>query len=531
VIARVRRVPEAALRLNRLAAFGLDRLLWSRLLPARPRRPAGPMSPALLATKAIRKPPPELTVSGASGRRAAAWTSGFAAVHAALFLNLQAAGGTAGDRYAHPSPAFRAIYLWDSAFIAQIWTWWDPEVAWDVLRAVVERRDGDRLQHFAGDFGRSTLTQPPLIAWSLERLGLAVAAGRHAAWTRELYGPLCAYHRWLAAHRRLENGLYAWAHPYESGVENAPRFSSRDERRLEDTRRLAAPDFSAYMVLKCEALAAMARRLGRGEDAGQFDREADALRAAINRHLWHEEEGLYFDRDATTGAFVKSRTIASLLPLWAGVPSPAQAERLHAHVLAPESFNTVIPLPSVALADRDFEKDMWRGPVWVNLAYAVIEGLRRYGLHETAADLAFRLCDGVYRTFRNTGHFHEFYDPERFDVAELRRKRGNRWKRLTLGARPLSGFVGWSGLVNTLVVDVLFGLRRTEAGLIVQPRFPPRAEGLVFSLTLPREDLVVRLRAAPGGSAEVTVRQPAGERRFDAAFGAVLPLGTQGGRG
>ena len=79
---------------------------------------------------------------------------GFAAVHAALFLNLQTAGTSAKLRYAHPSPALHAIYLWDSAFIAQIWKWWDPEVAFDVLRAVVERRDGDRLQHFAADFGR-----------------------------------------------------------------------------------------------------------------------------------------------------------------------------------------------------------------------------------------------------------------------------------------------------------------------------------------------------------------------------------------
>lgn len=526
-LVHVRSASRFALRLNRLAAYGLDRLVWSRLLPARRGRPQAALSPALLATKAIRHRPPGLSVSAPSGRFAA-WTDGFAAVHAALFLNLQKGGSPAGPRYAHPSPAFRAIYLWDSAFIAQIWKWWDPEVAFDVLRAVVERRDGDRLQHFAADFGGSKLTQPPLIAWSLERLGSAADPDRRAAWSRELYEPLRAYHGWLAANRRLACGLYAWAHPYESGVENAPRFSSRDERRLDDTRGLAAPDFSSYMVLKCEALAAMARRLGRAEEAAAFDREAQALRQAINARLWDDEEGLYFDRDVATGAFVRSRTIASLLPLWAGVPDQARAARLHAHILSPASFNTVIPLPSVALADRDFEKDMWRGPVWVNLAYAVIEGLRRYGFHETAADLAFRLCDGVYRTFRNTGHFHEFYDPERHDVDELRRKRGNRWKRLTLGSRPLSGFVGWSGLVNTLAIDVLFGLCRTEAGMVLQPRFPPSAAGARFSLQLRGEDLVLSVDVKAGDACEVGLRSPRGERRSLAGFGEVLRLDAEG---
>ena len=71
----------------------------------------------------------------------------------------------------------------------------------------------------------------------------------------------------------------------------------------DDTRHLAAPDFCTYMVLHCEALAAMARRLGRGQDAAAHDGEAAALRRAVNQHLWEEADGLYFDRDVRSGAF------------------------------------------------------------------------------------------------------------------------------------------------------------------------------------------------------------------------------------
>jgi hypothetical protein len=37
--------------------------------------------------------------------------------------------------------------------------------------------------------------------------------------------------------------------------------------------------------------------------------------------------------------------------------------------------------------------------------------------------------------------------------VELRRKKGNLWKRLTLGSKPVKNFVGWSGLANTLVME------------------------------------------------------------------------------
>ncbi|MEW5423344.1 trehalase family glycosidase [Amorphus sp. 3PC139-8] len=507
----------------RLLVFATYLLLWSKVFKGH--HFLEPVEAALLHAKGVRHLPPELDVDGPDGPDPA-WTQGFAAIHAALFLNLRNPDTLSSVRYARPAPSFRAVYLWDSAFIAQIWKGWDPEVAFDVLRSVVMLREGDRLQHFVSDLSGSPFTQPPLIAWSLAELLRTVPPEQSRAWARVLYPPLKAYHDWLMANRRLDNGLFAWAHPYESGVENAPRFSSRDESRLADTCRLAAPDFSAYMVLKSEALAHLARLIGDDAAAETFEAEACALAERMNALLWDEAEGLYFDRDTDTGAFVKSRTIASLLPLWAGIPDRPRAERLVAHIVDPNAFNTVIPLPSVALNDRDFEKDMWRGPVWLNTAYAVLAGLTRYGFHAEAADLAFRLCNGVYQTFARTGRFHEFYDPEQHGVDALARKRGNLWKRLTLGGLPVTEFVGWSGLVNTLVLDTLIGLERTERELAITPRFPPHAEGRRFSLRLPAPDLRLTLRIGPEGAVRGTLVDGETETTFAAAFGERVAIVT-----
>jgi hypothetical protein len=509
-------------RLRRLIIFGFEQIVVGRLFE-RHRPIAESVTAALLKTKSIETHPPELTVTDEAGQ-VDHWTHGFSAANAALFLNLRNPDELSPKRYARPAPAFQAIYLWDSAFIAQMWKWWDPRVAHDVLDSVLRHREGDRLQHFLSEFARSEWTQPPLLAWSLLRLASATEPSQHKEWIGEAYPSLRAYHAWLQANRRLQNGLYAWAHAYESGVENAPRFGDREERRLRDTRRMAAPDFSAYMVLHCEALGEMARMLGKRDDAAAFASEADTIRGAANAFLWDESEGYYFDRSTVDGHFIRARTIASLLPLWAGIPDERRASALVDHILDPGGFNTLIPLPSVAIDDPAFERDMWRGPVWLNTAFAVVEGLRRYGLHENAADFAYRLCDGVYRTYGQTGRFYEFYDPTAYGVRELFRKRGNRWKAMTLGSKPVIDFVGWTGLVNTLAIEALFGIRQENGRRLMQPRFPKRAAGRTFTLSLPLWQTLIGLEVLEGGAVRGRITDEHGVRRLQANFGETIEL-------
>jgi hypothetical protein len=178
----------------------------------------------------------------------------------------------------------------------------------------------------------------------------------------------------------------------------------------------------------------------------------------------------------------------------------------------------------VAIDDPAFERDMWRGPVWINTAFAVIEGMRRYGFHVEAADFAYRLCDGVYRTYGRTGRFYEFYDPTSYAIRDLYRKRGNRWKAMTLGKKPVIDFVGWTGLVNTLAIEALFGVRQENGRRIMQPRFPKRAVGRTFALSLPLWDTMIRLEVLEGGAVQGRITNEAGMRRFTAKFGEAVLL-------
>lgn len=511
---RTRRFTGLATRLNRITFFALDLVLWSRIFRSR-RGPIPVEIPLrLLKRKKVHVEAPVLHVSGMHSE-VAHWDDGFAGVYAVLFENLQIPDVLSPIRYAHPAPAFRGVYLWDSAFISQIWKTWDLEVAHDVSRVVVHLRDGARLQHVVSDLVASVYTQPPLIAWSLARVWEGYTPEQAAPRLRPVFDALASYNDWLYECRQLPNGLFYWKHPYESGVENAPRFSSRDESVFRDTTKLAAPDLSSYVVLHNEALATMARILER--DPQPFLDRATALQARIREELWHAGDGLFYDRHVDTGDFVRSRTIASLTPLWAGAADPSQLRRLLEHILSADGFNSPLPLPSVAMSDPDFSLDMWRGPVWVNMAYGVLQGMKRYGLEAEVSEMSYRLCDHIYRIFRRERRFYEFYDPEEFSLARLHRKKGNRWKAFTLGVKPQTEFVGWTGLVNTLVVEQFAGFHRDNGIRYVQPRFPEAARGKAYALRLPGEALALDFSVLAPDHVRVTVRTP--ERYFEHQLG------------
>ena len=108
------RAADFAMRFGRLTRYGLDLVLWSRV--ARPDS-AGPAAAPL----AERRAPPTARPRCTSPATRTKWWSGdegYAAVHAALFLNLQPPGTLAPVRYAQPAPSFQDVYLWDSASAA-----------------------------------------------------------------------------------------------------------------------------------------------------------------------------------------------------------------------------------------------------------------------------------------------------------------------------------------------------------------------------------------------------------------------------
>jgi hypothetical protein len=95
---------------------------------------------------------------------------------------------------------------------------------------------------------------------------------------------------------------------------------------------------------------------------------------------------------------------------------------------------------------------------------------------------------------------------------------------MTLGKRPVIDFVGWTGLVNTLAIEALFGVRQENGRRIMKPRFPKRAVGRTFALSLPLWDTAIRLEVLEGGAVQGRIANEAGVRRIKAQFGETVLL-------
>jgi neutral trehalase len=229
---------------------------------------------------------------------------------------------------------------------------------------------------------------------------------------------------WDLQHRdRDGDGLLEWntdddpnCHCAESGMDNSPRFDGAP--------RLGAVDFNCYLARDCEALAELARMIGLREDETHWRGHHRRLCGLINDRLWSDEHEFYCDYDPARESLSPVLSSAGFLPLFCGAATTERAERLTEHLSNPRTFGTRVPIPSVAVCDAEhYSKDLFRGPVWMNVNWLVVQGLRRYGLEAAADRLRRASIREVERLCDAYGTFFEYYDDRgEVDPPQLLRK-------------------------------------------------------------------------------------------------------------
>jgi hypothetical protein len=140
---------------------------------------------------------------------------------------------------------------------------------------------------------------------------------------------------------------------------------------------------NALWALSAECLSKIADELGYTSDAEQFRREYARIKDLMNRKLWDEKTGFYWNRlwESDGGRFSYRKSPATFWVLTAGIPDKRQAERMvKEHLLNPREFWGEFVLPSISRDDPAFvEQYYWRGTIWAPMNYFVYGGLKRYG--------------------------------------------------------------------------------------------------------------------------------------------------------
>jgi hypothetical protein len=365
------------------------------------------------------------------------------------------------------------LFGWDSFFNALGLGVDDPALAWDTLHAGLAAAYPDgHVPNWSGRFGGTPdRSQPPIGSFAALKLHL-----RHPARSEleRAYPALARWAAWWSAPRSgrprragSRPGLFTWgsdldevdplAPPWERGAE--PRQLAAWESGQDDlptwdeaafdhetgVLTLDPVDLNCYRVLDEECLAHIATLLERWNDAERHHRKAVALRAAINEHLWDDESASYRDR-LRSGAWARCRSASHLLPLVAGVPDLARAERLVALLEDPGRFWGRWVVPTVSRRDPHFKQQQyWRGTVWPPLNYLVVQGLRRYGFDAAAAEVAHRGAELFLRSWRRTGLSRENFDSR---TGEGGGQRHQSWGPLLALARleEFADVTPWEGL-------------------------------------------------------------------------------------
>ena len=377
-----------------------------------------------------------------------------------------------GQRHYDVDGAMAALHRlldaqWDNGMVPHIrfehgWRyWWDRKV-WQSWASNAAPRG----------IGTGGISQPPMIAEAVVRVGEVLARDRRLEWYRSTYRALVAYHEWLHLDRGAnESALTVQIHPWETGLDNSPPLlellerspsprwlqvvtASRADRLATrfrwDTKYVPADQRSStlealrlYAALRAirgqryETRAAVSSgpfvmqdlvfnsilvrandRLG--EIASELGVALPArLAAAVQTHrsamemLWDASTDSYYSRDARSGRLITEPSVAGFLPLYAGCIDQTRASVLAEQLGDPTAFGTPYPVPSVPLHSRWFRpRRYWQGPTWINTNWLIIDGLRRYGFAAEADALRHKTLALVAKS-----GFSEYYDPVTGDPA------------------------------------------------------------------------------------------------------------------
>ncbi|HET9098114.1 MAG TPA: trehalase family glycosidase [Candidatus Saccharimonadales bacterium] len=323
------------------------------------------------------------------------------------------------------------------------------------------------LNPFAPDgVSTSGITQPPMLAEAVYQVGMKLGKPERRLWYKLMLPSIIAFHEWLYHERDPhQEGLTLQIHPWETGLDNTPPWMAELHEHLmplwirwmeklkldkvvnrfrNDTRvipveqrstmseslamydtqlRLRRKSYDINKILthslfaiedltfNCILIRANSRleQIAKTVQAPLPNDLQDRMQLSKKtlEELWDPYSGQYYSRDFVTHRLLKTPSIATLMPLYAGSVTDERASQLVKLLENEHIFGTAYPVPSVPPSSFMFDRHRyWQGPSWINTNWLVIQGLKTYGFKDHAAALSESTIEMVDKS-----GFYEYFDP------------------------------------------------------------------------------------------------------------------------
>jgi alpha,alpha-trehalase len=148
----------------------------------------------------------------------------------------------------------------------------------------------------------------------------------------------------------------------------------------------------------------ISQTLGKTADAAQWKQRAEVRKQKINKYLWDDQRGLFFDYDLRTGTKSTYQYVTTFFPLWAGLASPQQAQAVARNVKFFDKPGGLVTSTTESGAQWDYPYG------WAPLESLAVDGLRRYGFTADADRISYNFLSTVAENLRREGTIREKYD-------------------------------------------------------------------------------------------------------------------------
>lgn len=381
-------------------------------------------------------------------------------------------------RFVAPGGFFEWFFYWDSCFAVLGLTACGE---WQLARELV-----DGMVAEVEEFGMvpnynspktvcCSRSQPPLLTDAILQVWPSVA---DRGWLERAVAAVTVEYEqyWTKEPHLTDLGLSRYVDPTGEGcgtVPDTPHHRALAESGWDNTNRFgndasqALPiDLNAQLYRYETDLGHLYRTLGDHERAALWDGRAQQRRNRVNELCWDDGTGWFHDVSLDTGRWLEGvpKSLASFVPLWAGMATDEQAARMVEHL---PKFEVSHGLTATEPGwDSDTEHSWPTG--WAYSHWLVCEGIRRYGYHAHSQRIALKWLRRVAQVYADAGEFLE-----RYNVVDPAGPTPGRY-------RPQPGFAWTNAVFIALIVRVLFGHQpdgRTgnlpeEWGNRAQLRFP-----------------------------------------------------------